>query len=193
MRGGWGSPLSDFSVSQAPFVFYKRQVCYLFHDPKFYLWCLWTNSVLSGELLLFASVSSWALHSTVNHSDSERAGRPTRFKGAPLCHRGGVQGGCLAFGECPRVDLRAVDTRDSESPPWGSGQVGQASLGFPRCKMGVRPFSPVQGCNYSRVCNVLGAHDGRPGEAGGMATGLNRLGELGNSCRRKHCAWEEGG
>ena len=51
-----------------------------------------------------------------------------------------------------------------------------------------------QGCNYGRVCEALGAQDGRPKEAGGMAPGFNWLGELRNPFRRKASGWVgEGG
>ena len=33
------------------------------------------------------------------------------------------------------------DQRGPDSPPWGSGTVGRASLSFPSCKMGVGPFT----------------------------------------------------
>lgn len=59
--------------------------------------------------------------------------------------RGECQVGCLAVGEGQWAELIPVPARDSDSPPWGSGQVGQASLSFPRCRMGGRPFSPVGG------------------------------------------------
>ena len=35
--------------------------------------------------------------------------------------------------------------RGTDSLPWGSGQVGQASLSFPRYKMGVGQFASMGG------------------------------------------------
>lgn len=117
--------------------------------------CSVTPNVTSGafEQTLCARVSRFSspqfphgfLPSAVNRGDSRGQDTGPGSEGPHSATRGECQVGGLAVGEGQWAELIPVPARDSDSPPWGSGQVGQASLSFPRCKMGGRPFSPVGG------------------------------------------------
>ena len=67
--------------------------------------------------------------------------------------------GCLAeWGGSGLAAEENAYQRGTDSPPWGSGQVGQASLSVPRYKMGYQAvWEGLKGCNYARVCQTLEA------------------------------------